>query len=189
MKTVLFVPGFQEDKASRNYAATLLAIEQRGYTVEFVSIKWRYTTQRDWIEQLNNVCSRYDPANTVLAGFSFGAVIALCAAADYQPSEVWLFSLSPLFVEYAQFWSSSDKHVIGKRRLRIAGETSLIKLISTANYPMKIFVGEKELLRWPEMANVYHDVTRSKRANGIVIERIGHDVTAKEYVAAIESTI
>jgi len=38
MKTVLFVPGFQEDESSRDYQSTITAIQKKGYKVVFVPI-------------------------------------------------------------------------------------------------------------------------------------------------------
>ena len=189
MKTVLFVPGFLEDASSRNYAATTQAIEGRGYAVQFVSINWRYTTQENWVSQLNDVYSQYNSANTVLAGFSFGAVTAICSAVERQPSQVWLFSLSPLFAEYARYWSSSDRRIIGSRRLDVASKTSLSKLIVEVHCPVDVFVGEKEMLKWPEMREVYRDAINFENVNGTIVEGVGHDVTAEEYIAAIKNVV
>ena len=97
MKTVLFVPGFQEDLTTRDYASVLTAITERGYDVKFVPIKWARTTITEWVEELDIEYAKYDPVNTVLAGFSYGSMTAFMSAVKRNPAELWLFSFSPYF--------------------------------------------------------------------------------------------
>lgn len=99
MKTVLFVPGYQEDLTSRDYNATIKAIEKRGYKVEFVPIQWTRTTITNWVKELDKAYSNHDQSQTILAGFSYGAMTAFVSATKRNPSELWLFSLSPYFAE------------------------------------------------------------------------------------------
>src|ERR1700745_701040 len=99
MKTVLFVPGYQEDIKSRDYTSTVRTIEKQGYKVKFVPINWVRTTIDNWVDELEAVYSKHDPADTILAGFSFGAITAFVAAVKQNPFELWLFSLSGYFDE------------------------------------------------------------------------------------------
>src|ERR1035437_7799397 len=99
MKTVLFVPGYQEDMKSRDYASTIRAIESQGYEVKFVPINWKRTTIDQWVEELDAEYGKCDPKQTIIAGFSFGAMTAFVTATKRNPFELWLFSLSPYFVE------------------------------------------------------------------------------------------
>ena len=99
MKTVLFVPGYPENLESRDYVSTISSIETAGYVVKFVPIEWARTTIDDWVAELEAEYSKHDPRDTVLAGFSFGAMTAFVAASKRNPSELWLFSLSGYFDE------------------------------------------------------------------------------------------
>lgn len=99
MKTVLFVPGFKEDIESRDYKSTIKAIESSGYKVNFIPIEWSRTTIDDWLNELWAEYSKYNPKETILAGFSFGAVTAFVAAAKQNPSELWLFPYRPIFTK------------------------------------------------------------------------------------------
>ena len=66
-------------------------------TVLFVPIQWKRTTIIDWEAELNTARKQYRPEDTILAGFSFGSMTALAATSHRNPSELWLFSLSPYF--------------------------------------------------------------------------------------------
>ena len=74
MKTVLLVPGFRQDLKTHDYKALLDAIETKGHKVVFVPILWKRTTIDDWVDQLKRVYEKHDPNETILAGFSYGAM-------------------------------------------------------------------------------------------------------------------
>ena len=119
MKTVLFVLGFPDDINALNYRAMMRAIEMKGYKVKFVPIRWKRTAVDDWVRELEQVYAKCDPADTVLAGFSFGAVTALVAAAHRVPAQLWLFSLSAVFADDRAL-TKPDKdtlRIVGIRRL------------------------------------------------------------------------
>jgi len=81
-KTILFVPGFQEGRADRDYDTLMNRWRAMGYAVEFVPIQWHRTMQKQWLQTLHERYRQHDPAETILAGFSFGACIAFLAACE-----------------------------------------------------------------------------------------------------------
>jgi predicted alpha/beta hydrolase family esterase len=143
MKTVLFVPGYQEDLTTRDYGSVVKAIEGRGYAVKFVPIQWKRTTIVDWEAELNEAYGRYDPKDTILAGFSFGSMTALVAASHRNPAELWLSSLSPYFSDNLE--SKNMKQVwlneFGKHRVTAFAELDFAKLSSEIHCPIKLFGG------------------------------------------------
>jgi pimeloyl-ACP methyl ester carboxylesterase len=190
IKTVLFVPGFQEDETSRNYATTIDAIERCGYTVKFVPIEWRRTTLTEWLSQLNAVYEQYDQKQTILAGFSFGAVAAFVMAARRSPAELWLFSLSPFFAEDIPNIKLWELRQLGRNRVKVARETSFDTLARKITCPVKLFVGSDELRRWPEMEARFSLATH-KLANveAIIVDGVAHDVTHIKYIEAITNSL
>lgn len=52
MTKVLFVPGYREDRTSRDYDAVVRAIEARGHDVMFIDIDWKRSTIDDWAKIL-----------------------------------------------------------------------------------------------------------------------------------------
>jgi pimeloyl-ACP methyl ester carboxylesterase len=192
MKTVLFVPGFQEDESSRDYQSTITAIQKKGYKVVFVPITWSRTTIKDWVKTLEVEYKKYDPKNTILAGFSFGAMTVFMSAVKKNPAELWLFSLSPYFAEDIQSIDMNPawlKH-IGKRRVTTFNALNFSELSQKIACKTLVFYGQQELDKWPEMNVRALDVQRSIKNNVYVaIPGVGHDVAHKKYISAIVETI
>lgn len=191
MKTVLFVPGYQEDLKSRDYQVTISAIEKKGYKVQFVPINWLRTTIDDWTKELNEVYERFDPKNTILAGFSYGAMTAFMSAAERSPSELWLFSLSPYFIEdtksdsFNQSWLKPLGHrrVDAFKKLRFK---SLVKNIAAKTY---FFYGDLELKKWSDITYRNSATKNMPNCKTIIVNGAKHDVASDVYIAAITKEI
>jgi predicted alpha/beta hydrolase family esterase len=89
MKTVLLIPGNKHKLNSPlPYPSLIKAIEKAGYEVKFIPIQWKHTTINDWLLQLEKEYLKLNPANTILAGFSFGSMIAFAEAAHRPPAKL-----------------------------------------------------------------------------------------------------
>jgi predicted alpha/beta hydrolase family esterase len=115
VKTVLLLPGNTETLETRDYPGLIKAIEKAGYKVKFIPIKWKYADINDWVAQLHKEYVKHDPKNTILAGFSFGAMTVFVEAARRLPAELWLFSLSPYFAEDLDILDPKWLQGIGKK--------------------------------------------------------------------------
>jgi len=144
MKTVLFVPGFMEDRHSRDYDTLLAAIETKGYRTHFVSLSWRRTTIDDWTRELHEVYHAHNPKQTILAGFSFGAMTALMTAAQRPPAALWLCSLSPYFAEDMPEAKVTWLHDIGERRAARFRTLPFDNLASKVTCPILLVAGANE---------------------------------------------
>lgn len=192
MKTVLLVPGFKEDLKSRDYKSTIKAIEDSGYKVCFVPIHWDRTAIDDWSRQLKSEYSKYNPKETILAGFSFGAMTVFVNATKQNPSELWLFSLSPYFNEdiHSKNMRKSWLNHIGHRRVSAFDKLVFKDLAKSIQCRTLIFAGKTELEKWPGMK------TRTLNAKDLilgstltVIDTVGHDVSDKLYIDTIRQAI
>jgi pimeloyl-ACP methyl ester carboxylesterase len=189
-KTVLLVPGFQEGLTTHNYRATISAIESKGYKVVFVPISWKRATLDDWVAQLNAVYQKHDPQNTILAGFSYGSMVALTAGSQRLPAELWLFSLSPYFAEDIPLLKREWLRNIGKRRQESFAKLSFDKLAAAITCKTLLFIGETEAKKYPlinRRAEQAHKLLPSSQL--IRIPNCDHDVTSKPYVQAIKQTV
>jgi pimeloyl-ACP methyl ester carboxylesterase len=189
IKTVLFVPGFQETIDSRNYRATIIAIEQKGYRVVFVPINWFRTTIEDWTRELDDDYETHNPRDTILAGFSFGATTAFMSAIHRQPSELWLFSLSSYFAEdlVSPLQKKSWNRMIGKRRMETFSKLNFAHLATVLSCKILLFYGQKELDDWPIMNERALDAKRRlKHSTYVAIPGVGHDVADERYIDAIK---
>jgi pimeloyl-ACP methyl ester carboxylesterase len=186
MKTVLFVPGYYESIDDRDYNAVIRAIELKGYKVKFVPITWVRTTLKDWLPEFTKIYEKYDAKNTILAGFSFGSLITLCAAAMRNPAGLWLFSLSPYFVEDIPK-DKRDMYGLGHRRISAFKETVGEGLYNKIGCQTTVFVGEKE------DKNVYNRAIRTNKlltnCELIKVPDSGHDVANPHYIEAIKANI
>ena len=192
MKTVLFVPGFKENKQSRNYDATMKAIESCGYKVKFVPISWNRTPTVDWIDELDKVYRNFDSVQTILAGFSYGAMTAFMTATKRNPSELWLFSLSPYFAEDLKSKNMRDTWLkgIGKHRVVDFSALSFESLAKSVNCKTLLFAGQLEIDKWPvigERAKDAHSLLRNNKL--VIIPEVGHDVADLKYIEAISGNI
>lgn len=191
MKTVLLVPGFRDSLKTHDYEKTIKAIEDKGYKVIFVTIKWERTTVNDWLQELLCEYKKRDPANTILAGFSFGAVTAFLAATNQNPAELWLFSLSP--GPFSEDTSKSWQRDIGKNRIKAFKQLTINNFDNLAkkiNCKTLIFIGEKEAKYYPELEKRAEiAVEKIKSIKLIRVPGCDHDVTDDKYIAAIEKNI
>lgn len=192
MKTVLFVPGFQEDQHFRDYTSAITAIEKRGYKVEFVPINWKRTTIEDWVSELDEAYASHDSDQTVLAGFSYGAMTALISATKRNPSELWLFSLSPYFAKDLRSKNMKPtwlKH-IGKRRVAAFSKLSFSELAENIRCKTLLFVGQVEANKWPVMKERADEAHKLLKTNELVIiQDVGHDVADHRYIDKIKHSI
>ena len=190
MITVLFVPGFKEDIHSRNYTNLVKAIEEKGYKVRFVSIKWTGTSIDDWVAELDDVYLKYDPKKVILAGFSYGSMTAFISATQHNPLELWLFSFSPYFSENMSMIKKVWLAYAGFKRVKLfKGMTfpALAKLISCKTL---VFYGELEARKYPVIRNRSY-ITHGYISKSKLIEVLGsgHDVTSSSYIKAIKVNI
>lgn len=192
MKTVLLVPGYTEDINSRDYHSVIQAIKKQGYAVKFIPIHWKRSTISDWVKQLDTVYIKHDPRQTILAGFSFGAMTAFMSATKRNPSELWLFSLSPYFNEdlHSKNMRKSWLNRIGHRRVSDFDKLKFDDLAKTIRSKTLVFAGEVEINKWPGMKvraiNAEKSIQNSKL---YIVSNVGHDVSDRLYVDVIKQTI
>lgn len=191
MKTVLFIPGFQENIYSRDYPKTIKAIEKAGYKVKFVDINWKRTTIKHWVEEFDAVYKNYDPKDTILAGFSYGAMTAFMAATKRSPVELWLFSLSPYFIEdmTQETFKKAWLNYIGHRRTDDFKTLSYVSLIKSISSRVKFFYGDVELKSWSDIGYRNAIADKSPNMETILIPGAKHDVASDVYIDAIIKSI
>lgn len=184
-KTVLFVPGFKESRDSRDYQSVISAIESKGYVVRFVSISWDRTTIYSWVEQLESVYSDHDPEQTILAGFSFGAMTALSTAVKRNPYQLWLFSLSPYYAEDISTLAKYNEELatVGKRRMQAFENLNFQPIVDRINCKSLVLVGEDEYTETKERCKLAAKQLKGSRL--VKVANTAHDVSDKQYIEQI----
>jgi dienelactone hydrolase len=190
MKTVLLLPGNKQSIETHPYNKTVEAIKKAGYKVKFITIQWKYTTINDWVAQLHEEYKKYDPKNTILAGFSFGSMTVFLEATRRPPAELWLFSLSPYFAEDLPNLKDKWKEGIGKKRVKVFSELRFNDLVKKISSKTLIFAGDQEIKRYLQLSYRFEDAhAKIKNSKFIVAKGVGHDVTNPNYIDAIVKNI
>ena len=196
-KTILFIPGFREDIDEPGRRELTQMFQDKGYSAQFVSIKWNHTTLDDWLGELNAVYEKYDAKDVILAGFSFGAVAAFAAAVRRNPSELWLLSLSPHFAEDITYRKKTDTpgdlRYVGARRIRVFEKVNFCENAEKIACSTKIFIGGKESSATHWGGNMLRRFTEAgkliKNSQKIIAPHVGHDVGDPNYIKAIKENI
>ncbi len=190
VKTILFIPGFQEDLTTRDYAAVLTAIKGAGFKVQFVPITWKGRSISGWVTEFMQVYAKYDPSTTILAGFSFGAVIALIAASKRVPSELWLCSLSPYFAEDIPDVPVEWSEELGVRIIKGFEKVTFASLAPRVTCKTLLLVGESEGQEWPILLRRSNEAHRLLADSLLtVIPGVHHDVANLRYIQALVTQI
>ncbi|HLG90967.1 MAG TPA: hypothetical protein VI336_02285 [Candidatus Saccharimonadales bacterium] len=183
------IPGNGENLKSRDYQAVLDIYEGLGYEPHFVSIKWKYRTIDDWVEQISSKISGQELQDSLLSGFSFGSMIALSLAAKVNPKKLLLFSLSPYFKEDFPL-PEKYKQWAGKRRVENFKRLSMDEMAAKINCPTTIFIGKKEIDKHKDMelrSSRAHEKIKHSRL--IVVKDVSHDVGDPKYVKSIKDSL
>lgn len=190
MKTILLVPGFRENLDTRDYRSVLIAIEAKGYKAVFVPIQWKRTTIDDWLKELEAVYDKYNPKDTILAGFSYGSMTVFLAATKRVPAELWLFSLSPYFSDDLPKLKKAWRNKIGHRRITAFSKLNFSKLAREITCPTLLMLGSLEFKKYPLLANRTHTAKQAIKNNRYVVaDGAGHDIAQRKYIATISNNI
>lgn len=190
MKTVLFVPGFREDLFSRDYQKMIEGIESRGYKVEFIPIQWNRKTLTHWVEEFNEIYKKYDSREVILAGFSYGAMTVFISAASRNPSELWLFSLSPYFSDDMPKMKKAWLCEIGSSRADTFRKLDFESFANKLHCKTLAFVGEEEVRKYPLLGTRADAVKKYvKSSTLIVIPGMDHDVADDTYIKSVMAII
>jgi pimeloyl-ACP methyl ester carboxylesterase len=187
VKTVLFCPGFGDGLHTRDYTAVIQAIRSNGYKVKFIPINWKRTAITSWVAQLEKEYNKHDPAETILAGFSYGSMTAFVAASHKNPAELWLFSLSCYFAEDIPYIKKWWANIIGKRRIEAFKKLTFSETVKNIHCPTTIMLGELEVRYFELLSNrctTAHKAIKNSRL--LIVPHTRHDIAAKSYIAAIK---
>lgn len=190
MKAYL-IPGAFEDLKSRDYQAVLDVYKAQGYQPEFIPINWKYKTIDDWIGQVKAAIPKNELKNSILSGFSWGAMIALVIAAEYiNPERLFLFSLSPYFAEDIPTVKKPWFKWSGKKRVASFKNLYMNELAVKVRCPTTIFIGSREVSKYGDMKRRTREAyKRILGSNLVIVKDAKHDIGEPKYVAAIQKEL
>lgn len=116
----------------------------------------------------------------------------LVAATQRNPSELWLFSLSPYFAEdiRSKNMNQSWLNNIGYRRVTVFNKLNFKDLADKINCKTLLFSGEIELSKWSVLQErVVLARTLLKNNIQTIVPSAGHDVSEPHDIKAIFKVI
>jgi pimeloyl-ACP methyl ester carboxylesterase len=190
MVDVLFVPGFRHNAQDleADYAPVTAILTAKGYRTRFVPINWRGTTINGWVNQTQRTYDTCDPRETILAGFSYGAITAAVVAADRPPRELWAWSMSAYFAEDIPGLPKAHIDGAGPRRMKAFAKLHFADLAPRITCPTLLILGEKEYVELPTLAKrvtLAHQMINSSRL--VIAQDASHNPTDSGYLQAIST--
>ncbi|MBI4174325.1 MAG: hypothetical protein HY517_01665 [Candidatus Aenigmarchaeota archaeon] len=181
---------------SKRYRKVLNLFRKRGFEVIEVRIKWKNNTMTDYVNQfLHN----YKPKKeSYLFGFSFGAVIALLSAKKAMPECLILCSLSPYFREdlpmTRKIWGKTIDKYFKKKDLDDLKKYSFQKVAKGVRCKTILLAGDMECVIRGKNNPIVEDRARDakrriKNSHLIIVKNGKHDISQKEYNAALRKVI
>lgn len=135
-KTTYIIPGFGSDCEELPYKKLTKELEAKGYKVAKINPDWRKPIS----EQSFDVAE-----NSILVGFSFGAVLAYLIALKTPLSRIILASLSPIHTfTYEELYEDNLIHMTKRQAERCARDIKRIKIDLKNLENVVTLAGEKE---------------------------------------------
>jgi alpha/beta superfamily hydrolase len=139
MKTTIYIlPGFGETCSETRYKKLDTVLKSKGYIVERVKPNWYKPLSANVFKPKKN---------SILIGFSFGAIVAYLIAIKYPVSKVIFCSMSPI-TTYKDFYESYLAHMDEENSRLNAEDITKIKIsLDKLKTPHITLAGEKENLK------------------------------------------
>jgi pimeloyl-ACP methyl ester carboxylesterase len=188
-QTALIVPGFGEGNDNR-YRSIASMFRQAGIKPLFVPISWPRTVLSQNAREFDETYQKYDPASTVVFGFSAGAMLAFMSAARRSPAVLILASMPAWFAEDLATRSAGHKRIVGHRRVSDYATLHFDELAKKVRSKTYLLVAEGEIKQWPTFLARAADA-HAKIAGSILVKvpHSGHNIGHEDYLKAVKSII
>lgn len=185
MKKLFVIPGFTKKSSDARYRWIRRDLGDR-YDIEFVNIHWKYRVMSDYVEEFKEAYEKRKARTNYVLGFSFGAMTALLSAGDLKPNKLFLCSLSPYFKNDLPYLKDWWNGLIGKHRLKDFKTHDARRAAKATSMPTTLFIGEKEVEKFPRMKSTYSNALRNlPNGTGIIVPDAPHDIAHPNYRSAI----
>lgn len=202
-KKAFLIRGFRfgTSAADPDFESVRVVVQQSGYEVVPVPWTWNFKTLSQYTDKFVDFYTKNKGEYNVVIGHSFGAVVALTAAARTKPDLLVLCSLSGYFKEDMPKYTKTlliktpdlAFHRIGKRRRQDFEELSaagVAKKVKKCGISTVMLYGEQEKHMLPML---FHRVQQTasilKPARLIEIPGADHPLRNPAYLRALQDAI
>lgn len=183
---VLYLPGGGSSRANYPYDKILRKVQRRGHKTTFCPITWRGTNIHDWVEEVRPTYRQHDPAQTILVGFSFGAMTALLLTAECPPAGLILCSLSPYFAEDLPFIPARWVRRLNPRRRAAFEKLHFSDYGTQIACPTRLVTASLETEWLQQRTRAVRDSIPG--AHILIAQGVGHEPAAWPYVQTLDKT-
>ncbi len=184
-KTLIIIPGFGHNASNPEYRAVAKIAKKKGYIPVFVPVTWQYRGISRWLKETETRVKTKMGANTVILGFSFGAMLAVLLAQRYHCKKLILCSLSPYFKEDLRFIPNNARQWLGKRRMHDFAHYTFPKNSTTS---ATLIMGDSD---WQfglkKIKERYHLWKGKKKLH--ILKGVAHSMNNDLYLKAVEQSI
>jgi pimeloyl-ACP methyl ester carboxylesterase len=145
----------------------------------------------DWVPEAEAQIKGADASQTLLIGFSYGAMISSVLATRHPFGRVFLCSLSPYFAEDIPRAKKSWLTMVGHRRVSVFERLPFASIVK--DYKAKqttVFAGEVEMAKrkFPMLGERGRAAgAQLPHTHFVAVPGAGHDISHANYRAAIKS--
>jgi len=186
-KIVFIIPGASESCRQKPYKQIADFFRNKGIKPIPVNISWKYKTISDYVDQFMNKYNKYKNKEIYIFGFSYGALIAFIVSTKIKPKMQILCSLTPCFKEDLPYLKNWWKKGMGKRRIQDLKKYSFNQLVKKIKCRTILVAGSKEIKQL--LKRVRDTNKKLKNSKLVIIPKIKHPISQKEYVNTIKELI
>lgn len=193
MQTIYIIPGFKHSGTEEAYRQLSVKLKHLGLNPVLQNVLWRRSTMSEWVSDFSSSYNKNkNSENSIILGFSFGALIALTAypLLKIKPKHLILCSLVPWFKEDLNALTKTDIKMIGKARYQDFQKFSFSSICSKVDTNVNLLYGSIEAKRYPSIQTrieAIHAIMRNSRVYRL--NRVDHDIGDSKYQSAIISLI
>jgi len=185
-KRLYIIPGFGDQASQKSYRWIKEYAQEQAYEVVLVPIQWKRTTVNQWMEDFVSVLDEGTSSESVVLGFSFGALILMFASARFSFKKIIVCSLSPYFQEDIPQLPREALLPLGKRRVEAFRKRPFP--VASKKAAAVFIIGDKDF----SLA-----ITRTKKAYKLwkyqkkitVLPSVGHTLNDPMYMKEIKKNL
>lgn len=183
---VLYVPGKGTSRANYPYDKILRKIQRRGHQTTFCHVAWpRSAVVGDWLDQVRPTYLQCDPAQTILVGFSFGAMIAFLLAAERPPAAFISCSMPSYFAEDLPLVPLRWVRQLTPQRYASFKELHFNDIAPKVTYPTRFVIGGREPGWGQQRSRTASKLLPDSKL--LVAQGVGHAPAAWPYITALDT--
>ncbi len=147
MKYLFIVPGFGETGKESCYKEISKCAKSKGFKSITISVVWDRNTLSTWIKEVKKILDKYsreELRESIILGFSFGALISQEIAKDIIFDKVISCSCSPYYKENLKYFPKEVYVFFGKKRMKDFENYSINSYKKSKIRNFIAFFGEKD---------------------------------------------